>query len=160
MVERQREVLQHIGVLVFGIEFYAGLVVGYQVDFGLDAVVAADKQEVVAVQVELLVAYRRTLRQQLQAQALVDHRCRSTETNTHAPLVVVVAQTCQCAVLVDVAVNKGVEHKLRVLPVVAHLSLIRQTVAALRQRQAHGVDTGGVVVERVEVHLPVDTRYG
>ena len=60
--------------------------------------------------------------------------------------------------LVDVSVEQGVEHELRVASVVAHLSLVCQPLAFLRECQLDGVDAGGVVDQRVEVHLSVDAR--
>ena len=44
--------------------------------------------------------------------------------------------------LVDVAVEQGVEHKLRVLAAIAYLSLICQPFALLRESQLDSVDAG------------------
>ena len=61
--------------------------------------------------------------------------------------------------LVEVAVEQGVEHELRVASVVAHLTLVGQSFTLLRQGKFDGVDAGGVVDQRVEVHLAVDARH-
>ena len=150
--------MQHRGVLVLGIDFHTGLVVGDEVDHRLQAVVLVDEQEVVLVQVELLVADSGPFGHQLDADAFLDHRGGGAEAHTHAVLVVIVAHTHQCAVLVDVSVEQGVEHELRVAAVVAHLTLIGHPLALLGECQPDGVDAGRVVVQRVEVHLSVDTR--
>ena len=55
-VHRDRQVLQHRGVLLFCIDLHTSLVVGNEVDFGLNTVVACQEYEVVLVQIELLVA--------------------------------------------------------------------------------------------------------
>ena len=56
----------------------------------------------------------------------------------------------------DVAVEKGVEDELRILLVVADLSLIGQPIAFMYQAQADGVDLYAVVVEREDMSLTVD----
>ena len=48
--------------------------------------------------------------------------------------------------VVDMSVDEAVEHELRVLAVVAYLSLIGEPVSLLREVQTDGVDTGAVVV--------------
>ena len=62
--------------------------------------------------------------------------------------------------LVQVAVEEGVEHELRVPLVVTHLSLIGQAFTFLRQVQTEGVNPRTVIDERVEMTLAVDASDG
>ena len=59
----------------------------------------------------------------------------------------------------DMAVNKGIKHKLWVSSVVAYLCLIGKTVAFLRQVQMDGINAGAVVIQRIEMACAVDTRF-
>ena len=74
-VQRDRQVLKIVpGSLgLLGVDLYTSLVVGYEVNLGLQTVVLVDEQVVVFVQVELLVADGRTVGHQVDAYALVDH---------------------------------------------------------------------------------------
>ena len=47
---------------------------------------------------------------------------------------------------VEMTIYEAVEHKLRVLAVVAHLALIGESVTFMDQTQTDGVDTGAVIV--------------
>ena len=60
--------------------------------------------------------------------------------------------------LVEVTIDEGIKYELRILTVVAYLSLITQTLASLCKIQADGIDTGTVVIERIEMTLTIDTR--
>ena len=62
--------------------------------------------------------------------------------------------------LVEVPVEESVEHKLRILLVVAYLSLITQSLALLGKVQSDGVDAGAVIVQRVEMTGTIDTSLG
>ena len=130
-VQRYRQVLQHRGVLVLCVDLHARTVVGDEVYLRLYLLVLGDEDIVVAVQVEFLISQCRSFRHESEAQAVGLHLCRRTNPDAHATLVVVIAQTCQGTVLMDMAVDEGVEHELRVPLVVAYLSLIGQTVAFL-----------------------------
>ena len=152
--------MQHRCVLVCRVELQTRLVVGYQVDLRLYLLVAAQEDEIVLVQVELLIAECRSFGQQFEADTAILHLCRSTDSYAQLAVVVVVAYTCQGTVLMDVSVDKGIEHELWVPAVVTYLSLIGQLVAFLCEVQADGVDADTVVVERVEVALAVDARLG
>ena len=123
-VQRYRQVLQHRGVLVLCVDLHARTVVGDEVYLRLNLLVLGDEDIVVAVQVEFLISQCRTFWHESEAQAVGLHLCRRTYPDTHATLVVVIAQTSQSTMLVDMAVDEGVEHKLRVPLVVAYLSLI------------------------------------
>ena len=146
--------------MVGRVELQTRLVVGYQVDLRLYLLVTAQEDEIVLVQVELLIAECRPFGQQFEADAAILHLCRGTDSYAQLAVVVVVAYTCQGTVLVDMSVDEGVEHELRVPAVVTYLSLVGQLVAFLCEVQADGVDTDAVVVERVEVALAVDARLG
>ena len=159
LMEREGEVLQHRGVLILGVELQTGIVVGYQVHFRLYLLVSADEDEVVLVEVELLVAYRRTFWHQPQSQAVLFHIDGGSKTYAHLALVVVVAQSGHDAVLMEMAIDEGIEHELRILLVVAYLRLVAEPFLALVQVQADGVYAGGVVDERVDVTGAVDARF-
>ena len=58
--------------------------------------------------------------------------------------------------LVEMAVDEGIKHELRVATVITYLCLIGETVAFLGQVQMDGVDTGTVVVQRIEMARAVD----
>ena len=156
-VQAQRQVLQHRRVLILGIDLHTRLVVGYQVDFRLNLLVFADEEIVVLVEVELLIADGGALGHHPEAQSFLLHLYGGSQPHAHPALGVIIAQSCQCAVLVDMPVDEGVEDELRIPLVVAHLSLIGQSLALLCQVQAHGVDAGAVVVQRVDVAGAVDT---
>ena len=47
---------------------------------------------------------------------------------------------------VEMAIKKAVEYELRVFAVIAHLSLIGQSVFLMLEVQTDGVDTGAVLV--------------
>ena len=47
---------------------------------------------------------------------------------------------------VEMAIKKAVEYELWILAVIAHLSLIGQSVFLMLEVQTDGVDTGAVVV--------------
>ena len=153
MVDTDGQILQHRGVLILRIEFQTRLVVGYEVYLCLypaqALLVLRTSQEdiVVFVQVELLVADGGALGHQFETDAFCFHLRCGAQTDTHPVLVVVVAQSHQCPVLVQVTVEEGVEHELRILPVVAYLSLIGQAFALLGEVQAEGVDPCTVVDE-------------
>ena len=123
-VQAQRQVLQHRGILVLRIELQTCPVVGDEVHLGLYPFAFGDVDEVVLVQVELLIADGRTLGHQSQAQPFVFHLGGGSQSNTHLALGIVVTQSHQGSVLVDVTVEEGIEHELRILLVVADLSLI------------------------------------
>ena len=157
LVDADGEVLQHRRVLILRIELETRLVVGDQVHLRLNLLTLGEEDEIVLVQVELLVADGGTVRHQFQTDTVFFHlRCR-TDAHTKPVLIVEIAQTSQGSVLVEVTVEEGIEHELRVLLVVAHLSLITEPLASLREVQADGVDARAVVVERVEMALTVDT---
>ena len=54
------------------------------------------------------------------------------------------------------SVNQGIEDELRVLLIVAHLCLIGQSLAFLRQSEADGINEDTVVVQAVYVGVTVD----
>ena len=58
--------------------------------------------------------------------------------------------------LMKMSVDECVEDELRVLLVVAYLCLIRQPFSFLSQVQTYRIDTGTVVVERIEIAGAVD----
>ena len=155
-IQRYRQVLQHRGVLVLRVDLHACTVVGNEVDLGLNLVLFAKEDVVVFVQVELFVAQRRTVWHQLEAYAAFFHLCRRPDTHTHTVVGIKITKANQGSVLVDMAVNKGIEHELGIATVVADLSLVGQTVAFLCEAQSDGVDADTVVVQRVEMALAVD----
>ena len=155
-MEADGEVLQHGGVLMLGVDLQTCLLVGDKVYLRLDLLIAGEENVVVFVQVELLVTQRRTVGQKSEAQAVVLHLGCGSDADTHTALPVEIAQARQCPVLMDVAVEKGVEDELRILLVVADLSLIGQPIAFMYQAQADGVDLDAVVIEREDVSLTVD----
>ena len=160
VVQADGKVLQHGRVLVLCVDLHTGLVVGDEVYLGLYLLVACQEDVVVLVQVELFIAQGRTVGHQPEAHAVVLHLCCGSDAYAHAPLGIVEAQAGQRPVLVEMAVDEGVEDELRILAVVAHLPLIGQPLAFLYETQADGVDQETVVVERVEVSLAVDAGLG
>ena len=146
-VYAQGEVLKHGGVLVLSIELDTCFIIGYQVYLGLHFPVTTQEDKVVFVKVELLVTYRGAFRQEAQAHAILLHLGSGSEAHTHLTFRIVIAQTRQCTVFVDMAVDEGVEHELRIFLVVADLSLITETLTFLCQVQAYGVYAGRIVDE-------------
>ena len=51
----------------------------------------------------------------------------------------------------QMTIQEGIEHKLRVALIVAYLGLIGQSLAFLCQVQTDGVDTDTVVIQGIEV---------
>ena len=123
-VQTQCQILQHRRILILRIEFQTSPVVGDKVYLSLYLLVFGDVDEVVLVQVELFVADGRALGHQSQAQPFVFHLGGGPEPYTHLAFGIEVAQSDQGSVLVEVAVEEGVEHELGILLVVADLSLI------------------------------------
>ena len=156
MVQADGEVLEHRGVLVLGVDLHTRLVVGDEVYLRLYLLVARQEDVVVGIEVKLLVADGGSLGHQPEAQASWLHLGRGPDPDAHPPLVVIVAQSCQCPMLVEVSVDEGVEHELWVLAVVAYLPLVGEPLTLLPQAQPDGVDADAVVVEREEVALAVD----
>ena len=156
-VQRHREILSHRGVLILRVDLHTRPLVVDQVDMGLDALVAGQEDIVIRVEVELLIANGGAFRQQFDTQTLLLHLCRGTDTQAHLVVLVEVAQACQCPMAVEMTIDETVEHELRVPAVVAHLQLIAQALALLREVQADGVYAGTVVVQRVDMTLTIDT---
>ena len=142
---------------MLGVDLHTSLIVRDEIDFRLDLLTAGEEDVVVFVQVELLISQRRTVGQEPEAQTFFLHLGCGSDADTHTALPVEIAQARQCPVLVDVAIEEGVEDELRVLLVVADLSLISQPIVFLYETQADGVDLDAVVVEREEMSLSVDT---
>ena len=159
-VDTHGEVLLHRRVLVFGVELQTCIVVGDEIDFRLYLVAFSKEDVIVFVQVEFLVTDGRTVGHQLETYTFTFHFCRGTDADAHTLLVVIVAQAGKSAVLMQVTVNQGVEHELRITAVVADLTLIGQTFTSLCEVQTDGVDTGAVIDERVEMTLTIDACYG
>ena len=123
-MQTQCQILQHRRILILRIELQTCPVVGDKVYLSLYLLVFGDVDEVVLVQVELFVADGRALGHQPQAQPFVFHLGGGSQTYTHLAFGIEVAQSDQGSVLVEVAVEEGVEHELGILLVVADLSLI------------------------------------
>ena len=60
-------------------------------------------------------------------------------------MLVEIAHAYKCSVLVYGTIKQGIEYKLRIALVVAHLSLICKSVALLRKIQADSIKTCAVV---------------
>ena len=150
------EVLLHRGVLILRIDLNTCLVVGYQIDIGLDMLVAGEEYIVVLVEVKLLITDGGALGQQFETEPVGFHIHRGTNTHTQFVFSVVESQACQGAMVVHMSIDETVEYELRILAVVAHLSLIGEPVSLLREVQTDGVDTRAVIVEGVDMALAVD----
>ena len=136
----------HRGVLILRIDLDTRLVVGHQVNMGLDMFVAGQEDVVVLIQIEFLITDGGALGKQFEPQTVGLHIDGGTDAHTQFVFLVVESQACQCPMAVDMSVDETVEHELRVLAVVAYLSLIGEPVSLLGEVQADGVDTGAVVV--------------
>ena len=160
LVEADGDVLQRRGVAVLGIDFYAGAVVGNEVYLRAHLMTARQQDEVVGVEVELLVADGRTFGQQVQVDAGIDHLGLGAQTDAQTVVDVVVAHAEGGAALLEQSVDEGVEDKLRVLLVVAHLTLERQVVLALYETEIDGVEAHVVDGQRMDEALAVDACLG
>ena len=147
VMETDGEILQHRGVLMFGVNLHTRFVIGNEVNLRLDFLVLGEEDVVVFIQREFLVADGRPVGHKPEAQTFVLHLCRRSYPDT-----------CQSTVLVDMAVDEGVEHELRIALVVTYLSLIGQTLAFLCEVQVDGVDTDAVIGQGVDMTLAVDAR--
>ena len=156
-VHRDGEILLHCGVLILCIDLNTRLIVGYQVDIGLDMFVAGQEDIVVLIEIKLLITDGGTLGQQFETQTVGLHLCRRPDTQAQLIILVEESQACQCPMAVEMTIYEAVEHKLRVLAVVAHLALIGESVTFMDQTQPDGIDTGAVIVQRVDMTCTVDT---
>ena len=113
---------------------------------GLDMFVAGQEDVVVLIQIEFLITQGGALGKQFEPQTVGLHIDRRADAHAQFIFLVVESQACQCPMVVDMSVDETVEYELRVLAVIAYLTLIGEPVSLLREVQADGVDTGAVVV--------------
>ena len=136
----------HRGILILSIDLNTCSIVGDQVNIRLDMFVARQEDVVVFIEVKFLITDGGALGQQFETQAIGLHICCRTNTQTQFILLVVESQASQCPMAVEMTIDETIEHELWVLAVVAHLSLIGQSVSLLNKTQTDSIDTGAVVV--------------
>ena len=157
LVEREREVLQGIGVAVVRIHLNVNAVVAPHSQLRRDALVVAQEDVVVLVDIEFLISYNRVVGEQPHPDAVVLHLGHRSETHAQHVFLVVVSQVERGSLLLQIAVEEGVEYVLRIFLVVAHLSVESQLRVVRIEREAHGVQLNAVGEQFMHHHIAVET---
>ena len=160
MVQRSRNVLFGLLVLIVGVDLHAGAVVSTQHQVGRHAVVASEEDVVVVVHREFPVSQHGLLAVCAEHQAVILHR--SLQAETHSQLALVVIETCakDGAAVLQHAVDEGIEGVLWVLVVVAHLCLIGGTHRVGANGEVHRVEQHTVNHERLQVQTSIQAVDG
>ena len=157
LADRQREVLQGFGVVVVRIYLYVNAVVRPHSQPRRDALVVAKEDVVVLVNVKFLVSYDRVVGEQTHLDAVLLHLGNSAKTYAEHVFLVVVSHVERGSRLLQITVEEGVEHVLRVSVVVAHLTVEPQLRVVREEREAHRVELHAVGEQAVYLHITVES---
>ena len=160
MVQRSRNVLLGLLVLIVGVDLHAGAVVSTQHQVCRHAVVTSEEDVVVVVHRELPVSQHGFLAVCAEQQAVILHR--SLQSETHSQLTLVVIETCakDGAAVLQHTVDECIEGVLWVLVVVAHLCLIGGTHRVGANGEVHCVEQHTVNHERLQMQTSIQSVYG
>ena len=158
LVQADGDVLQCRWVRLLAVYLDASAVVGHEVYASLHLVVATQEDVVVLVEVELLISDGGPLGHEVEADAAIHHLCLCSQSDAELVAGVIVAQSEGGSALLQHAVEEGVEHELRILLVVAHLSAEGKVFLALCDSEVDGIEPHVVDFQRVYISASIESR--
>ena len=96
----------------------------------------------------------------MHSETAVHHFGLGSDAGTHLACGIEIAHAEGGSALLQNAVEKGIEHKLRILLVVAYLPAKRQVLFVMRQPESDGVQTHAAGRQRVDMSIAVETTLG
>ena len=135
-------------------------VVSQQPHISRNAVVVGKEHVVALVHLKLLVAKHGVDTAERHSYTVLLHVCFHTKSHTKTVAIVVDACAEEERLLIECATEKGVEHVLLVVAVVAYLSIEERLRRVRTDVDAYCIELYACSHERVDAHLAVDALHG